>query len=152
MTAELERLAGGGPDGAQEVAANGLVEVAAEFEGPGGAALAWERVRPVLETVAAPRRPWPATDEWRALLPRWFVDECSDDVTIVNCVLDKWSLRAWVYWFQPDQRRWTFWSRAVTDEGRVLRVAVEPTGQGSVLLGSLEWLLKSAGGTLLRTA
>ena len=146
MSTELERLAAGGPQAGEEPPATPSV-VAATFEG-GAASVdaAWVRVREVLEIMAEPRRPWPATGEWKALLPAWFVDSCSDDVTIVNCVLDKWSIRAWVYWFQPDQRRWLFWSRAAGDSE--LAVTVIPTGQGSLLLGSLEWLMKCAGGRL----
>ena len=103
-----------------------------------------ERVREVLAAVIPPPRPWPSLDEWRERLPAWFVDACSDDVQISTCVVDKWSLRAWVWWFQPEQRRWTWWDARTTDDGRIA-VQVTPTGNGSLLVGSLEWLLEAAG-------
>lgn len=115
-------------------------------EAPGGGEPLRARVAEVLEIAFAPRSPWPSLEEWRQLLPSWFVDECSDDVTIVNCVLDKWSLRAWIYWFQPEQRRWTL--QGLRAEEDRLYIDIEPTRQGSLLLGSLEWLVKVAGGRL----
>lgn len=105
------------------------------------------RVGEVLDVVFAPRPQWPSLDEWRALLPAWFVDVCSDDVVVRNCVVDRWSLRAWIYWFQPEQRRWTL--RSLTGDGDRLTFELEPTGQGSLLLGALEWLVKVAGGQLV---
>ncbi len=113
---------------------------------PEGAEPVRGRVAQVLDAVFAPRPSWPSLDEWREILPRWFVDACSDDVRVVNCVIDKWSLRAWIYWFQPDQRRWTL--RAMHAQGDRLVIEVEPTGRGSLLLGALEWLVKTAGGRL----
>ena len=113
---------------------------------PSGAEPVRARIEEVLAIVFAPRDRWPTLDEWRSLMPRWFVDECSDDVRVQDCVIDKWSLRAWIYWFQPDQRRWT-WAGAEASGERLL-MHVEPTGQGSLLLGTLEWLVQTAGGRL----
>ena len=103
-------------------------------------------MREVLDLVLAPRQPWPSLDEWARLLPVWFVSQCADDVQVQNCVIDKWSLRAWVWWFQPEQRRWKL--AAVRVDGERLELTLEPTGQGSLLLGALEWLVKCAGGTV----
>jgi len=117
---------------------------------PGGAAEGWGRVREVLDLVLAPPQPWPSLEEWARILPAWFVSRCTDDVRVQNCVIDKWSLRAWVWWFQPEQRRWTV-AEARVDGGR-LELDLEPTGQGSLLLGALEWLVKCAGGRLVSAA
>lgn len=103
-------------------------------------------MREVLDVVFERRATWPSLDEWRELLPAWFVDACSDDVHVTNCVVDRWSLRAWIYWFQPEQRRWEL--RSIDAAGERLLIDVEPTGQGSLLLGALEWLVKTAGGRL----
>lgn len=115
-------------------------------ECPEGAGPVRARVQEVLDVVFEPRPAWPSLDGWRDLLPRWFVDSCSDDVRVVNCVIDRWSLRAWIYWFQPDQRRWL--PRGLRADGQRLEIDLEPTGQGSLLLGALEWLLKVSGGRL----
>jgi hypothetical protein len=103
---------------------------------PDGGDVLAARLREVLEPVFAPRPRWPSLEEWREILPAWFVDACSDDVHVTNCVIDRWSLRAWIYWFQPEQRRWT--PRALRPDGQRLAIEIEPTGQGSLLLGALE--------------
>ncbi len=85
---------------------------------------------------------WPGVEEWRQLLPAWFTDACVDDAAVRDCVLDRWSLRAWTYWFRPDLRKWRWWD-ARTEDGRVvvtLLVLERP-----YLRGALEWLLKVAG-------
>jgi hypothetical protein len=114
------------------------------IEAPGGER-ALARVREVLEPVlvqAAAGGEWPGVSEWKTLLPDWFVDACVDDAEIRDCVLDKWSLRAWVYWFQPDLRQWRWWDARVEDDRLMLTVLVQ---QRPYLRGALEWLLKVAG-------
>ena len=113
---------------------------------PAGAVLA--RVRDVIAVVTPPPRPWPSLDEWRQRLPAWFGVACSDDVQISTCVVDKWSLRAWVWWFQPEQRRWE-WADGRAEDGTVV-IGVVPTGNGSLLLGALDWLLEAAGAEVKR--
>jgi hypothetical protein len=113
----------------------------------GGAETGLDRVREVLDLVLAPRPAWPSTDEWARILPAWFVAQCTDDVRVQNCVIDKWSLRAWVWWFQPDQRRFRVVDARAA--GERLELVLEPTGQGSLLTGALEWLLKCAGCRLI---
>jgi hypothetical protein len=51
-----------------------------------------------------------------------------------------------VWWFQPEQRRWTWWD-ARADRAQ-LTVTLVPTGAGSLLLGALEWLLEASGATI----
>jgi len=104
-----------------------------------------ERVREVLEPVfgrAASAEEWPSTKEWTALLPRWFTAACVDDSEVRDCVLDKWSLRAWTYWFQPGLRKWRWWDARVEEDRLVVSVLVP---QRPYLRGALEWLLKVAG-------
>lgn len=141
---EAERLARGpAPDESAPADA-----VQRTYTCPGGAEAVLARTREVLAGVVPAPRPWPELDEWRTRLPAWFVDACSDDVRISTCVLDKWSLRAWVWWFQPEQRRWTWWD-GVADGDR-LTLTLVPTGVGSLLLGALEWLLEAAGADVPR--
>lgn len=139
MSTEAERIQHGPTDGEQPPAD----AVSLSYACPGGAADVLQRVRDVLTRVVPAPSPWPSLAEWRERLPAWFVDACSDDVKISTCVVDKWSLRAWVWWFQPEQRRWTWWDGGA-DDGR-LTLRLVPTGNGSLLLGALEWLLEAAG-------
>lgn len=110
---------------------------------PEGAERVLAGVREVLEVVLARQAgPWPSVDEWQQSLPSWFVSSCVDDRQVRDCVLDKWSLRAWTYWFQPEQRRWRWWdARAQGDRLQVWLVVLERP----YLRGALEWLLQTAG-------
>ena len=106
-----------------------------------GGARTLARTREVLETVlgrAAAGGDWPSTAEWRDLLPAWFTAACVDDAEVRDCVLDRWSLRAWTYWFQPGLRRWRWWDAAV--EGDRLTVTLLVL-QRPYVRGALEWLL-----------
>src|SRR5262249_11524626 len=110
-----------------------------------GGAGALARAREVLEVVigrAAEGGEWPAVGEWSALLPAWFVGACVDDAQVRDCVLDKWSLRAWTYWFEPGLRKWRWWDATVQDDRLVVSLLVL---QRPYLRGALEWLLKVAG-------
>jgi hypothetical protein len=112
--------------------------------------VALRRVREVLEPVlsvgarlASPSHasPWPGLDEWRRALPSWFVEACVDDAELRDCVVDKWSLRAWIYWFQPGTRKWRWWDATPTADRLEVQVLVL---ERPYLRGSLEWLLKVA--------
>jgi hypothetical protein len=114
------------------------------IEVPGdGAAL--DRAREVLRAVldrSAAGGEWPGADEWARLLPAWFTAACVDDAQVRDCVLDKWSLRAWTYWFQPGLRQWRWWDARVEADRLVVTLLVL---QRPYLRGALEWLLKVAG-------
>lgn len=110
-----------------------------------GGAHALARTREVLAVVverAAAGGEWPGASEWRTLLPEWFTAACVDDAEVRDCVLDKWSLRAWTYWFQPDLRKWRWWDARVDGDRLVVSLLVL---QRPYLRGALEWLLKVAG-------
>ena len=139
MSSEAERIARGPAHGERPPGD----AVTVTYACPGGAEGVLGRVREVLAAVVPAPTPWPSLDEWRERLPAWFVEACSDDVQISTCVVDKWSLRAWVWWFQPEQRRWTWWDGRA--EGDRLVLVLVPTGVGSLLLGALEWLLEASG-------
>jgi hypothetical protein len=134
---ELRRLrgeeVGGEPEGELDVLEVGT---------PTGAAETLARVREVLTIVLAQRgEDWPDPARWRGLLPAWFVAACVDDAEVQDCVLDRWSLRAWVYWFQPGLRGWRWWDAEAL--GGRLRVRVLPLRR-PYRRGALEWLLKVA--------
>lgn len=147
MASEIERLERG-PAAEERLPADLVTVVATSSAPPPGEVLG--RVREVLRAVIAAPEPWPSADGWRELLPRWFTDACSDDERVTTCVVDKWSLRAWIWWFQPEQRRWLWWDAET--RGDELQIRLAPTGAGSLLLGSLEWLLKVAGAQEVRSA
>ena len=109
----------------------------------GGADAALRRIREVLEVVLSRSAgDWPDLEEWRRSLPAWFVDCCVDDVQLRDCVVDKWSLRAWVHWFQPGVRKWRWWDATATGDHLQVRVLVL---ERPYLRGALEWLLQVAG-------
>ena len=101
------------------------------------------RAREVLEAVIGhgPNGEWPGVAEWRSLLPAWFIAACVDDAEVRDCVLDRWSLRGWTYWFQPDLRQWRWWDARVQDGRIVVELLVL---QRPYLRGALEWLLQAA--------
>lgn len=114
-----------------------------DVEAAGGAARTLERVREALAPVLDHQvGPWPPVDEWKALLPAWFVESCVDDRQVRDCILDRWSLRAWLHWLQPDQRQWRWWDAEVLDDTH-LRVRLLPLAD-PYLKGSVDWLLTVA--------
>ncbi|MDQ6771980.1 MAG: hypothetical protein M3024_03165 [Candidatus Dormibacteraeota bacterium] len=109
---------------------------------PHGAAATLARVRAVLEIVLGrPEAGWPSAYEWGQLLPAWFVAACVDDVELRDCVVDRWSLRGWIYWLHPERRRWRWWD--ATADGTRLTVRLEVL-ERPYLRGALEWLLQVA--------
>jgi hypothetical protein len=109
-----------------------------------GGAATLAAAREVLDIVvgrAAAGGEWPGVSEWRSLLPAWFVAACVDDSEVRDCVLDKWSLRAWTHWFQPDLRQWRWWDARVEGDRLLVTLLVL---QRPYLRGALEWLLKVA--------
>lgn len=142
MTLEEERrhLAEGARPG--EAPAGDLDVIEADCEG--GAERALARVREALVVVLDHQEgAWPSLDEWKTLLPGWFVEACVDDREVRDCVLDRWSLRAWLHWLQPEQRQWRWWDAEAIDEHR-LRVRLLPLAD-PYLKGSVNWLLTVAG-------
>jgi hypothetical protein len=128
-------------EGAGAAAPPGEVDT---LEAAGGAP-GLARAREVMEVVvgrAAAGGDWPGVAEWRTLLPAWFVEACVDDAEVRDCVLDRWSLRAWTYWFQPDLRKWRWWDARADGDRVAVSVLVL---QRPYLRGALEWLLKVAG-------
>jgi hypothetical protein len=74
-------------------------------------------------------------------LPPWFVERCIDDREIQTCEVRRWSLRAWRYWLEPENRRWWWWEAAVNGDTIRLTVLVRAK---PYLRGSLDWLFTVA--------
>ena len=100
-------------------------------------------MREVLEIVLERSQgEWPSLDEWKRVLPGWFLAACVDDAEVRDCVIDRWSLRAWIYWFQPELRKWRWWSAEPSETA--LRVTLLVL-QRPYLRGALDWLISVAG-------
>jgi hypothetical protein len=134
---ELRRLREGPPEGLPPTETDVL-----EHDCPRGADRALEQVREVLAAVLVHAQgEWPGLEAWKRQLPAWFVAACVDAAEVRDCVLDRWSLRAWIYWFQPELRKWRWWDgRPEADRLRVTILVLERP----YLRGALEWLLKAA--------
>lgn len=74
-------------------------------------------------------------------LPLWFVELCVDDTHVQTCNLNRWSVRAWRFWLQPDNRRWWWWEAAAAGDEVQIAVLVRAR---PYLKGSLDWLFKAA--------
>ena len=110
--------------------------------GASNPAVALAGAREVMEAVLARSDgPWPPLAEWQWVLPDWFVERCVDDSAIQTCTLDRWSLRAWLYWLEPSNRRWWWWD--ATARPKAVRVLVVYR-EKPYLRGALEWLFKAA--------
>ncbi len=96
---------------------------------PGGAA-ALVRAREVMSAVLTDRE-----------LPQWFIDQCVDDRKVQSCTLDRWSLRAWRFWLEADNRRWWWWAAEVEGDRVTMTVLVRAQ---PYLRGSLDWLFRAA--------
>lgn len=121
--AELERVRGGvvagDPPSGFELA---------RVEYPGDAAVA-DRAREVMVAVLEGRSP-----------PDWFVERCIDDAEVKTCEVRRWSLRAWRYWLEAENRRWWWWSARPLPDGRVeVEVLVRSKPW---LRGALDWLFQ----------
>lgn len=97
-------------------------------------------------------------DEWRKLLPEWFIKKCSKELTkeeideYIKLPIEErdkiaegsgWCLSDWLYWFEPDQREWYWWSSKIVDNTTIkLVVAVEGW---PFPWGALEWLCIACG-------
>jgi hypothetical protein len=122
-----------------------------------------ERARAVLLGVLEHSGPkWPALEEWRLLLPPWFVAACAPEMSREDAEHwlawwralgpaekaraeseRRWTLADWLYWLVPSERQWFWWDAEVGGDG-ALRVTVEVSGWPTTL-GALDWLLRAAG-------
>jgi hypothetical protein len=148
---ELRHLAEGARP-AEAAGGLGLVELVALAEDAGQLLL---RCRQVLECVLRESgHRWPTLDQWRQILPAWFVDACAPERTVEEdaAILDgrfrlsddaPWTLSEWLGWLEPDNRQWFWWDSLAEGRDR-LRIIVE-IADWPTPLGSLRWLVKASG-------
>ncbi len=141
---ELARLRGRGPT--EAVPAGAELDSVILASSPPGPDVALARCQAVMEPILEHQAgAWPDLDEWKSLLPAWFVEACVDDRYIQTCVVDRWSLRAWLHWVRPENRRWYWWDAEVEPpDGLKVTVLVR---ERPYLRGALDWLLKAASDT-----
>ena len=131
---------------------------------PGNANQVLQNSREVLAIVLRQyEKNWLSENEWREVLPRWFVEGCAPESTeeeneenlanwrtlsreeqIREEEEEFWSVMEWISWFEPTEERYWFWWDAVVKAPNLLLVAVEVVDciYPSV---SLEWLLRASG-------
>lgn len=79
---------------------------------------------------------WPELSEWKKILAQDFVDAFAPEKTseeeqqwliwwrsltpaLQKIEADKWSLADWLYWMEPSNRSWYWWTGRVVDEGSI---------------------------------
>lgn len=101
-------------------------------------------------------------DEWRNLLPRWFVDRCGQEWSKEeeeqylrrfrqlswpeqreSMASHVWSLADWIHWFRPENRYWYWWDAEVVSVDLV-RLTVE-VRESPIPWDALSWLLRASG-------
>lgn len=140
------------------------IDYIAECEGDAEAVLA--RAREVLATVleASSRPSWPSLEEWKTLLPEWFVavsarERSRSEIEADNAwyrtlsheeqvrvyLEESWSVGEFLRTFSPDGGdRWWHWWDGVVEDRDTIRVTIQaldfPTAWDE-----LHWLLRAAG-------
>jgi hypothetical protein len=124
-----------------------------------------EKVREVLRMfLEHDSGSWPSDEDWRESLPSWLVSSSAPEMSSeeADAWLKKWqglspeerqrleedspwALGDWLYWFEPDQRQWTWWTASVRDPD-TLEVKLEAK-EWPQPTAALEWLFRAAGAT-----
>jgi hypothetical protein len=104
---------------------------------------------------------------WRTVLPQWFLESCTQERTPAE-VEDwlrwwrslsseeqsrveaeaTWSLEDWLYWLEPNRRKW-FWWDGIVKNPNMLRVLVE-VEEWPFAWESLAWLLRASKATSIQ--
>jgi hypothetical protein len=156
MRGELGRLLLGAGDLARP---GGLGTVRFVVRCNGDALDVLDRAKKVLEVVLrSTTDPWPSLEEWRDVLPRWFVERCAPEMSQEEAErrvrlpddeqerleqAEGWSMGAWLHWFQPGHRQWAWWDAVATGEDTIV-VAIE-VDSWPFPWGALKWLFLACG-------
>lgn len=111
---------------------------------------------------------WTRTSESVLQLPEWFTSACAPPMSDEQAEEDLarwrrlplaekakestegWTLDAWLYWMEADNRQWFWWDAAVLGDQRLATVAIEVEGW-PFPWGSLGWLLRAAGASAVES-
>ncbi len=157
---EEQRHLAAGPRPGEEPGGVGAITVLARGS---EARTVLDRCRSVLAVILDHSGPeWPTVEEWRSLLPKWFVAASSPERSREDAERwlawwrtlgpadqaraeseQRWTLADWLYWMEPFERQWFWWDAEIGTDG-TLRVTVEIPGWPAAL-GALDWLLRAAG-------
>lgn len=156
---ELQRLNASPSDG-DPISGLGTVRFLVHCNGNAGEVL--RRAKEVLNTVLIHSGDrWPSDEEWRGLLPAWFVARCAREKSPeeaeqwlewwrglnpeqqAEASRANWTLSNWLSWFEPDERSWRWWDARVETPQRIL-LAVAVDGW-PFPWGALEWLFLASG-------
>ena len=122
-----------------------------------------EQVREVMLAVVDNEQAVPDDEQWKTLLPAWFVNACTPEQTAAESAESlrrwqaastaerrtrhdsiSWSLSSWCYWL-GENRSWWSWELEVTGETLLWTLLVE---EDPVPMGAAEWLVRATGLTL----
>jgi hypothetical protein len=155
-----------GPSLDEKPAGIGTVRFIVRCEGESWQVLAKAKTALVIVNQTAMGE-WPADSAWSRLLPDWFVARCTPELSQEEAAAelsrrkslsaeeqmqaerDGWSVLNWVYWFQPENRKWYWWDAEERDANTII-IAVE-VEDWPFPWGSLAWLFRAAGATYVDT-
>ena len=119
-----------------------------------------DKINQVVRLVNTNSSNWPDYEYWLSILPLWFINYCKTQMskqennewllywkTLNNEdkreaeIKKGWALADWLYWMEPCNRPWFFYSIELQDSTCVLVTVF--TDENSPPVGALEWLLNS---------
>lgn len=162
---ELRRIRSG-PQPYESIPGIGTVRFLAIYNGDSARVL--QKAKSVLEVVVDQCVDgWNSDAPWGEMLPASFVESCdveptrvesdawikrwqslSDEERSQESKNNNWTLKGWLYWFQPSERAWLWWDAKSIDLSHIgIAVAVD---SWPFPWGSLEWLFRGNGAVEVR--
>jgi hypothetical protein len=154
---ELARIASGPAPG--ERPDDVLIDL--QVRAPGRADDVLRRARTVLTNVLEHIDERPTSEAWRRLLPEWFVQRFVPERTQdeaerwldwwrtlspeekARAQEQSWTLLDWLYWFEPEQRTWSWWNATIRDKD-TFRLAIAACDSVTPL-AAFKWLFRASG-------
>ncbi len=101
------------------------------------------RVQSVLRPIFQHQhQPALSNEQWKTLLPAWFVDSLEYPGNDTHAIVDGWDLEGWLYWYVAE-RQWWWWDAEVTSDDE-LEIVIDRHGEPAVW-GDLRLLLCLSG-------